>query len=175
MRLDRSRGSWVVCGVALLLAGWQLGCTPDKPSGKINSKQGQNAGHQGDEHAGHEHGPHDGELAEVGNEEYHLEWIANSKTGRVTIYVLDSTGKKEYAIPADPFEITVRIGEDEPTKYPIDPVDPTGEPAMTAEFGTTSHELADALRAAGKTADVEAHLKIGDESFTVEFTQGHHH
>ncbi|QDU98687.1 hypothetical protein [Lignipirellula cremea] len=52
----------------------------------------------------HEHpseGPHEGHLIELGNEEYHAELLHDDKTHTVTIYILDSTAKKETPIGVD--------------------------------------------------------------------------
>ena len=45
------------------------------------------AEHGGEEHHHHVHGPHEGELIEIGNEEYHAELLMEDNN-KVTIYVL---------------------------------------------------------------------------------------
>lgn len=49
---------------------------------------GLNAGEKKEEHA-HHHGPHDGEIAEVGDDnDTHLEIVHDEKAGKLTVYVL---------------------------------------------------------------------------------------
>ncbi len=60
------------------------------------------------EHAhAHVHGPHDGELIELGDEEYHAELIHDDEAGKVTIYILD--GAHEKAVPIEAGTITIKM------------------------------------------------------------------
>jgi len=64
-----------------------------------------------EEHA-HEHpdhGPHDGDLVELGNEEYHAE-IVHEAEGKLSVYILDSSAKN--LVPIDATEITLNIVHD---------------------------------------------------------------
>lgn len=71
------------------------------------------------EHA-HEHpvhGPHDGDLIELGNDEYHAE-IVHEADGKVSVYILDSSAKN--AVPIDAPEVTLNIVHDgSPEQIPL--------------------------------------------------------
>src|SRR3982751_3555980 len=77
------------------------GCT--KPAGPAKGKVEE----QSHDHA--HHGPHNGHLMEIGEEEYHAEWT-HDDSGKITFYVLDSDAKKEVPIAADELTIDVKIG-----------------------------------------------------------------
>lgn len=69
-----------------------------KPAGKTGSDAAANTGH------GHPHdGPHEGALAEWGDEEYHAEFTVDHGKKQATVYILDGTAKS--APKVDPKEI----------------------------------------------------------------------
>jgi len=63
-------------------------------------------------HAEHAHpgaGPHQGDLVELGNEEYHAE-VVHGEGGSISVYILDSAAKS--AVPIDATELTINITHD---------------------------------------------------------------
>ena len=136
---------------------------------------GENGGHaHGHDHSHPVHGPHGGHLVELGEEEYHAEWL-HDDTGKVTVYILDGHVEKEVPIAAESLEVIVKIGEKELAPYTLDAVDPTGDPPKTAKFETVNQELAGGLSGLGE--GVEATLKIGidGKAFVGAFEAHHHH
>jgi hypothetical protein len=58
----------------------------------------------------HDHptvGPSGGTIVEWGEEEYHLEFLADHATGEVTVYVLDETAKKVKAVTTKTLTLSV--------------------------------------------------------------------
>jgi hypothetical protein len=144
----------LVGGVSL----WLAGCTPSAPPSSTNGSGAttDGHGHEGHDHA-HDHahhGPHGGELMAIGEEAYHAEWT-HDEEGKITFYILDSEAKKEVPIAAEKIMIDVKIG-DEPKSYELLAVNPSGEPAKTAQFEIVDKDL----------RDVIAILKPGDGGVT---------
>lgn len=77
----------------IIIAVFFIGCdssTTNKKPDKANK-----------EHA-HEHGPHGGDLLEVGDHVAHIEFIHNEEMGKVTLYILGKDGKTPLAIEGTP-------------------------------------------------------------------------
>jgi hypothetical protein len=100
-----------------------------------------------DEPHGLEHGPHGGHLVELGEEEYHAEVVFDAKTGKITVYILDSTAKAPS--PTDAKEITLKLAIDgKPESFALAAVPQAGDPG-----GKSSRfELAG-------NADIKSHIK----------------
>ncbi len=118
-------------------------------------------------------GPHEGRLVEVGDEEYHLEWVHDDATGKLTLYVIDAAAKTNVPIAAAEIEINVKIGDGVNT-YKLKAVNPTGDPAKTAQFETVDKALVEGLKAAGEAAEVKSSLEITGKLYHVEFKNENH-
>ena len=60
--------------------------------------------------AGHQHvAPHAGTAVELGHEEFHLEWVLDPSTGRLTGYVLDGELEKFIRIAAPSLRLVARV------------------------------------------------------------------
>lgn len=102
------RRTWMRFGTAAVLGSalaFAVGCgsgstalpTPNTPK-KAAPEKAHDHPHEG---------PHDGALAEWGEEEYHIEFTVDHKSQEATIYVLDGTAKK--ALPVDAKELTLTL------------------------------------------------------------------
>jgi hypothetical protein len=58
----------------------------------------------------HVHGPHEGELIELGHEEYHAELFDDDDQKVVTIYILDKEAKQPVPIAEDAITIHMQPG-----------------------------------------------------------------
>jgi hypothetical protein len=56
-------------------------------------------------HPAHSHGPNDGELIELGNEQYHAELLNDPKKEAVTVFILDKGHRNP--VPIDEKEVTI--------------------------------------------------------------------
>ena len=128
----------LVGGLSLWLGGCNPAAPPNSSSGSGTTTDGHEHGHEGHDHA--RHGPHGGELMGIGNEEYHAEWT-HDEEGKVTFYILDADAKKEVPIAAEKITIDVKVGDNEPKTYELLAVNPSGEPAKTAQFEIVDKDL----------------------------------
>ena len=109
----------------------------------------------------HVHGPHDGELIEIGDEEYHAEMVHDNQT--VTIYVLDK--KHAHTVPISAEAITIRmVANDKPIEFKLaakpQERDPSGK---SSRFESQDQALDLALD--DEKAERELILPIGDKTF----------
>jgi len=111
--------------VSLIAAG--SGCTSS-----TDTKGGSRPNPESDEHAHVHHGPHNGHLMEIGEEEYHAEWT-DDESGKVTFYFLDSEAKKEVSVEGEELTIEAKIANKEPMLYKLAAVAPKDGKATTFE------------------------------------------
>lgn len=91
------------------------------------------------------HGPHEGDLIELGDEEYHAEVVHNHDNDSVTIYILDSAIKNAVAIESK--EIVVNLqhdGKGEQFKLAASPEQADAE-GTSSRFVSTDKEFAEEL------------------------------
>lgn len=133
----------------------------DHDHGDGKTKAGTKDAHDHD-HA--HHGPNGGHIIEVGKEEYHLEWTHNDD-GLITVYVLDSTMKKEVGVDQTTLTIETKV-EDEAATYELAAVKPSDD-AKATKFEVTDKALLAVLESLGEkiTATIKE-IKIGEKSFT---------
>src|SRR5689334_2326272 len=79
----------------------------------------------------HETGPHKGPVAEWGEEEYHLEFVPDAKTGGVTVYVYgnDADLKAGKAKPIDAKSLTLTVKTTPPVTVKLEPKPAKDDPA----------------------------------------------
>jgi hypothetical protein len=118
-----------------------VGCTGEpsaepQPSSTVNSPPPATV----DAHAHPSHGPHEGELIELGNEEYHAELLHDAKS--VTIYILDAAAKT--AVPIEATEVKINLQHDgEPKQFTLAATPDAGDPAgKSSKFTSMDAELA---------------------------------
>lgn len=129
-----------------------------------------------DSHAGHAHpseGPHHGGLIELGNEEYHAELLHDEATGTVTIYILDSTAKKQ--VPIEATEIMINAKHDgQPEQFKLtatpDASDPEGK---SSKFISSDKELAMHLDEEGASPALV--ITINGKSYRGQIKHDHDH
>lgn len=157
----------VLLGAGTMFLFSLAGCS----DGKTPSLVGE-AGHQ------HVHGPHDGELIEIGEEEYHAEMIHDDQTGTVTIYVLDGAHEKSVPIEADAITIKMVVNAT-PVEFKLaakpQETDPTGK---ASRFETQEQALGMALD--NEQAERELVIPIGEKTYHAKFAHfedehRHHH
>jgi len=87
--------------LACLLALIAAGCAESPQAGPAKDKAGKK-----EEHA--HVGPHQGPVAEWGDDEYHAEFTVDHKAQRVTVYILGPDVKKATPIKADKVKLSVK-------------------------------------------------------------------
>ncbi len=127
-----------------------------------------------DEH-GHDHpskGPHDGDLVELGKEEFHAE-IVHGNEGKITIYLLDHEAKK--AVPTEAKQALINLthqGKAEQYKLPATP--DKGDPAgKTSKFSITDKHLAEDIDSEGSMAKLV--ITINGKQYSGRIAHHHDH
>lgn len=144
--------------VALLpLAG---GCRNSGGEGDAKHDSAAGGGH------GHSHddvGPHEGHLIEVGEEEYHVEWVHDDEEGTITFYLLDGNAKEEVPIAARDFVLEL-VNEEEPSAEPLRPmltaVGASGDEGKTAQFELTDRIAVQSILAGSDKVTARLRLTI---------------
>jgi hypothetical protein len=123
----------------------------------------------------HVHGPHDGELIELGDEEYHAELVHDPQANTVTVYLLDKDAAGAATTTEPEITITITLaGAATPFKLAAKPLE--SEPAgQSSRFVSTDPNLGLALD--NEAAKRELTAKIGPKSHTAQFEhfEEHHH
>lgn len=133
-------------------------------------------------HHHHDHGtntPHGGHLLKLEPADYVAEWTHDDKAGKITIYILDSEGKKDAPIAVDLVKIKGEIkgATPIPFEYPLVAVDSSDEdPPKAFKFTNstpnpkliTNVKLGDAV---GATLEFE----VGGKSYKGAITHDHDH
>lgn len=124
-------------------------------------------------HKHDQHGPHGGELIEVGNEEYHLEMVLEEKKNQLDVYVLDSKGESAVAIDAPSLALNLKIAG-KPTQFKLKPVSQEKDKSGTAScFSFTSADLIKGLH--HKNADARLSIKIAQKNYVLKIAHDHDH
>lgn len=129
-------------GLASLLA-FAVGC--GQPAGATKHGEG---GHE--DHAHPTAGPHQGELIELGDEEFHAELLHEDK-GKLTIYVLDGAAKA--AVPIEASEVTINLKHDgKMEQFKLAATPDAGDPSgKSSRFVSTDAELSEEIEHEGVT------------------------
>ena len=139
--------------VVLALVGFS-GCNSSKPIPAADEHSHAADGEHNHDHAGHDHdhtsaGPHGGQIIELGEEEYHAEFLHDDSRQKIGVHMLDSSAAKPAPIDATSIVINCMVAG-KPAQFTLNAVAQEGEAAGTASyFELVSKELSDALDAEG--------------------------
>ena len=150
-----------------------IGCgkiTDVKTNGKTDNKTGSN---HNEKQSHPSKGPHGGDLIELGDEEYHAEFLHDEKNDTVTIYILDSSAKKQ--VPIDAKEVVINLKFDgKPKSFSLPAVPDKDDPqGKSSRFQLKDKTLAQGLDAKG--AEPKLSLKINGTPYTKEIKHDHEH
>ena len=145
-----------------------VGCTSETATSGTGSQTSApsptvdtQAGH---DHASHAHaaeGPHHGTLSELGNDEYHAEFLHDDQS--VTIYILDGSADKQLPIDATEIAInTIHAGLPKQFKLDASP-DENDPPGKSSRFVSSDQELASHINEVG--AEPRLVLTINEKSY----------
>ena len=154
------RSYFLASFVSLAIVGMS-GCG-EKGAEKGNSTKAE------EEHSSQNHpdkGPHGGSLIELGNDEYHGEFVHDDKTCNVSIYILDSSAKN--AVPIESAEVVINLKHDgKPEQYRLAAVPLEGEGGgKSSRFAEKQkHDLCHAIEE--KDADARLQVTIAGQSYT---------
>ena|GEM_PF-1541977 len=141
----------------------------------VDGLQAQQASAPNDiaKHAHPDHGPHDGELLELGNEEFHVELVVDEAKKQMVIYLLEKDAKTSVAIEAPFVTVNLRLsGKPKQIQLPSIPrtTDPKGQSSC---FGAVSAELFSALHST--KADPKLAVRIRNKAYVAKLVHSHDH
>ena len=154
-----------------LAFGQQKGKTVPPVSTKTPPHDNHDHSHAGDNH---DHkGPHDGELLEIGEEEYHAELVISEKKNQIEVYLLDASAENAVQIDAPFLAVNTKF-HGKPTQFKLKPVpqkdDKSGQSSC---FSLTSVDLIHALHE--KNSDAKLAIKISKKSYVLKINHEHDH
>jgi len=157
----------LVCALAVVAISL-AGCDRSKESG-LPEDPPPNA------HAHPSEGPHHGHLIELGNEEYHGELLHDEESKTVTVYILDSSAKKEVKVAQDAVSLNVVL-DSAPQSFPMQAVSPADGKA--SQFTLVNEEVMEALEHGEETkgrlnVTIEGKSYVG--KIVHESHEGHEH
>ncbi|MDB5390315.1 MAG: hypothetical protein JWM11_5961 [Planctomycetaceae bacterium] len=111
----------------------------------VQAKPAAKAAEKPAEHGHADHGPHDGALIELGEEEYHGEIVVDDDKDLVTIYVLDDKAKA--AVLTDAKDVAINLKHaGKGVQYKLKAQPQKGEPeGKSSRYSLKSHDLIHAL------------------------------
>jgi hypothetical protein len=104
MRMETVAAWCVACGLLVAVSGCDSGTKQGaKKIEKGGAKVADTTAHAHE----HEHGPHNGHLIELGEEEYHAEVVYDAAAKKIVVYILGSDPHKAH--PIDQKEIALNL------------------------------------------------------------------
>ena len=161
-----------VLGTAVCL-GLLAGCaseTPDQTAVRQPAQQADDpAGHGHEGH--HKQGPHQSQIVDLGEGDYHAELIHDEKSHTITVYILDDSGEKTTAIEAE--ELTVNLVHDgKPQQFKLAASPDDGDPqGKSSRFVSDDEELGEHIDA--EDADARIVVKVAGRSYTGSLDHDH--
>ena len=154
----------------MLLTGCQSNDDKTQNYGEANQSQKQEHNH---DHADHDHGhgkgPNGGHLLELGEEEYHAEFVFDPKTKKTTLYISGKDYHKPQPINAEEVFLELKVGE-EIAEVPFTAAPLEGEKDGTSSrFELPGDQLPDGI-AGEDEFNGTVHITIGEKEYSAEIT-----
>jgi hypothetical protein len=119
------------------------------------------------------HGPHNGDLLEIGNHDYHAELCLNEPKQQVVVYLLDKDLKHYIAMDSPALMINLKIAG-KPTQIKLAATPQNSDRSGSSScFSVVSPELMSALHDA--RSDARLSLRIGEKAYVVKVVHHHDH
>lgn len=172
MLLQRSLEMTLTVAMALVLTGCAGG---DSAYTEVSHDESEMAT---DDHSGHGHGhgghgPNGGDIVELGNEEFHAEFVVDEANHQIDVYILGSDAETAKPIEATEISISFKHGESvEEFKLAAAPL--TGElPGQSSRFTLADAEAFAELHEHPEGATLS--ITVGEESLTGTVKHSHDH
>ena len=167
-------GMWLLSAAVMLGLSSLAGCGGDQGNEyRAFDKEKDKApdAEQGTAHS-HDHGPHNGELIELGEEEYHAEVVFDEESEKIIVFLLGPDAKKAVAIDAK--ELSVEMpGKDAPTAHALVATPQEGdEEGKSSRFETKNADLFDAFHHNSKAVG-KFKVSLGGKEFSGEIKHVH--
>jgi hypothetical protein len=129
-----------------------------------------------DKHAHEDHGPHDGELIELGEDEYHGEIVIDEEKDLVTIYVLDDKAKAAVLTDVKDMVAINLKHAGKGVQHKLKPEPQKGEPAgKSSRYSLKNHDLVHALDHADSKPMLKVTIKGKSYTGKIEPHSDHKH
>lgn len=119
------------------------------------------------------HGPHQGELLEIGKEEYHAELLIDEGKKQIVIYLLDKDAKSSVSIDAS-FVMVNFLAAGKPVQIELKSMPQESDLKGTSScFGAVSPELMTALHAT--KSEPKLSVRIRNKAYVTKIVHKHDH
>ncbi len=136
---------------------------------QVQQKQAATKGHV----AHPAHGPHGGELLEIGKDEFHAELVVDEVKKQMVIYLLEADAKSSLVI-GEPHLMVNLVLAGKPMQIQLKAIPLEAEPKGSSScFGAISKELFDALHST--KADPKLVARIRNKSYVTKIVHKHDH
>ena len=159
---------YILLGIAIL----SIGCDPPAPVTSDGTNSEHHHGHDHDHGHGHHEklGPNGGHILELGDEQYHAEWVHDDEAGRVEVIMLDGDAQEEIAVGAMVANITVVVDGEQ--AYALDATN--AENGLASRFAIVAPDLLGALTV-GEGVEAKLTMEIDGQRFSSAFENHDHH
>ncbi|MBN8604970.1 MAG: hypothetical protein J0M26_28495 [Planctomycetes bacterium] len=155
--------------------GSVYGQNQSQPAKVVPGKSAKDA-HEGHDHSKGEHeahGPHDGELLEVGKEEYHVELCVNDEKKQVVVFLLDSKVESYVALTVPFVAVNAKV-KGKPVQFKLKAMPQKDDkPGSSSAFGLEGADLVEAIH--DESSEAKLALKIADKPYSVKLKHDHDH
>ena len=161
----------IASAVPLLAAACLIaGCRADNNADTSTTPAVESNDH-GHHHDHPEHGPHGGDLVELGGGQYHAE-VVHGDDGSVTVYILDATA---VVVPIDAPQLAINVThEGRPQQFTLDASpDATDPEGKSSRYVSTDAELRQRLHEPATAARLV--VMIDGVAVSGPITHGHDH
>lgn len=163
---------WKLIACLIPLALLSLGCPAKEEYREFSEGDDVTNVTPPDAHA-HVHGPHDGHVIELGDEEYHAEVVMGADR-KLTVYILGPDGSSAAPIAAESITVNLEAGG-ETTALTLRAVPQEGESdGQSSRFELTEGSVPESVH---NIEDVQGDLVIavGDKTYEAEIGHDHAH
>ena len=175
MLLERKLALALTAVAALILPGC-TGGNSDYAEVDPNESEVAHGDHGHHDHGDHDHGhhgPNGGDIVELGNEEFHAEFVVDELANRIDVFILGSDAKTAKPIEATELSLSFKH-DDEVEEFKLTAVEQDGEPDGHASlFTLTSDEVVDELHEHTEGATLS--FTAEEQTLTGAVTHDHDH
>lgn len=118
-------------------------------------------------------GPHHGDLIELGNEEYHAEFVHDDASHTITLFILDSSAKQAVPIDAQSLLLNVAVNGS-PTQVALPAAPQADDPAGKSScFKLVDQKLCETLD--HPSVSCRVNIAVADRHYTANLNHHHDH
>lgn len=160
-----------IAAMLTALMVFAAGCNNETSAPATDDHDAEHAGADGDGHNHPTHGPHEGDLIELGGEDYHAEIVQTDD--EIVIYILGSDAKT--AMPIEATEIVINaVHDDTPEQFQLAASADEGDPeGKSSRFTSSDAELVEHVH--DEDAQAKLVVMIGGKQHTGKIAHEHEH